>query len=642
MSSTIFWPLHLKYEEDNYSTEDVTAVAIQLPETDPVVLKLIPTKLCKDNELKPPYLSVATRLRNCKEWQFIDVQCTIVEFKAPNISMLQFFSIKPILLTLPDRTVDSGCAKLYSNKNIEKICENESLVSTESRLQPTISLLNIYFTQLLAFQKQYPTYNIENKKGYSYNEQNIWNLIKSIMSPIKNTKVDEYMNYIIFYITILIYFIAEKVSIILRWRNFNIVTFSQTFQQIDLKCQQYCYFPIQYLRITKNIAIREALPRVTTESRTSDSLFKDLPTDYYPDYIRFYNTIWLMLNDISFGLILASILYQYKHLISNILHKIFTFYLYDLLKMVTSELSRNPFGIKLNQELSSFLSELFLWIIENSYANFINVIISVKTLEIFIGYCAYISSVFGATFALSLMVDFISILSIHIQLFYLISRKIYFWQYNSINSFWYLFRGKKNNVLRKRIDHHDFELDQLLMGTLLFIILMFLLPTVLAFYISYASFQLVIILVEILIESLISLLNHFPLFALLLRVKDKERIPGGIYFEMEEPSNVLKFKLKSKPLPISMMFKPYAELMNTLSSSYFGSSLVKKLIRGQTIAVNRNKLYQVLYSSLPIQSMSFDDILKKFMYAETINMTSGINSNNPNNVISKNSEISTL
>ena len=54
-----------------------------------------------------------------------------------------------------------------------------------------------------------------------------------------------------------------------------------------------------------------------------------------------------------------------------------------------------------------------------------------------------------------------------------------------LSSLWRLFRGKKWNVLRKRVDSASFDVDQLFVGTLLFTVLLFLLPTVALYYVVF-------------------------------------------------------------------------------------------------------------------------------------------------------------
>ena len=59
-------------------------------------------------------------------------------------------------------------------------------------------------------------------------------------------------------------------------------------------------------------------------------------------------------------------------------------------------------------------------------------------------------------------------------------------QIYALSSLWRLFRGKKWNVLRKRVDSAQYDVDQLFIGTLLFTILLFLLPTTAFYYIVFA------------------------------------------------------------------------------------------------------------------------------------------------------------
>lgn len=125
--------------------------------------------------------------------------------------------------------------------------------------------------------------------------------------------------------------------------------------------------------------------------------------------------------------------------------------------------------------------------------------------------------------------DLLSALTIHIYSFYLASARIYHWQLTILQSLFHLFRGKKHNVLRNRIDSCDYDLDQLLVGTILFTLLFFLLPTVMVFYLNFAIARMIIISMKAGFDTLLSCLNHFPLFALMLRLKDPRRLPGSSF-----------------------------------------------------------------------------------------------------------------
>lgn len=147
---------------------------------------------------------------------------------------------------------------------------------------------------------------------------------------------------------------------------------------------------------------------------------------------------------------------------------------------------------------------------------------------------------------IALFSDLVSILTVHIYSFYIASARIFNWQLTIIISLFHLFRGKKRNVLRNRIDSCDYDLDQLLLGTILFTVLFFLLPTVVVFYLTFASARMLIISLKAALDTCLAFLNHFPLFALMLRVKDSMRLPGGIRFELREI-----YDKSSSPTPVS-------------------------------------------------------------------------------------------
>lgn len=141
----------------------------------------------------------------------------------------------------------------------------------------------------------------------------------------------------------------------------------------------------------------------------------------------------------------------------------------------------------------------------------------------FLGFSAFA----GATMPISIFSDLVSLLTLHVYSFYIASARIFHWQLTIIVSLFHLFRGKKRNVLRNRIDSCDYDLDQLLLGTILFTLQIFLLPTVFVFYLTFASARVVVICLKAALEISLACLNHFPLFALMLRVKDPGRLPGS-------------------------------------------------------------------------------------------------------------------
>ena len=136
---------------------------------------------------------------------------------------------------------------------------------------------------------------------------------------------------------------------------------------------------------------------------------------------------------------------------------------------------------------------------------------------------------------ISIFSDLLSLLTLHIYSFYVASARIFHWQLTIIISLFHLFRGKKRNILRNRIDSCDYDLDQLLLGTILFTLQFFLLPTVFVFYLTFASARIAVIGLKAVLEMGLACLNHFPLFAVMLRIKDPGRLPG-IYINLYIPS----------------------------------------------------------------------------------------------------------
>jgi phosphatidylinositol glycan class Q protein len=255
----------------------------------------------------------------------------------------------------------------------------------------------------------------------------------------------------------------------------------------------------------------------------------------------------------------------------------------------------------------------------------------------FIGF----SSFAGASMPIAILSDLLSLMTIHIYSFYVASARIFNWQLTIIISLFHLFRGKKRNVLRNRIDNCDYDLDQLLLGTILFTLLFFLLPTVLVFYLTFAFARMSIISLKATLDACLAFLNHFPLFALMLRVKDSKRLPGGLHFQLLEtqpiegtrqdkqapkdineegeadhddeeseesedsdtgssPMTVAYINLSSTPLSIRQIFEQYFQLWARIRRHYLSPKVMFRLLTGRFVPpLGRNEMYGLQYSALP-------------------------------------------
>lgn len=97
-----------------------------------------------------------------------------------------------------------------------------------------------------------------------------------------------------------------------------------------------------------------------------------------------------------------------------------------------------------------------------------------------------LSGIFGVSMIISLLSDLLALMTLHVYCFYMVAARIFNWQLIILYSLFNLFRGKKRNMLRNRIDACDYDLDQLLLGTCLFTLLTFLFPTVVIYYLTFA------------------------------------------------------------------------------------------------------------------------------------------------------------
>ena len=145
-------------------------------------------------------------------------------------------------------------------------------------------------------------------------------------------------------------FVAEVVLLVLGWRfrpeSVALRDVSATAQQVDIRLQQFCYWPIQYMTLRKRRDEWESV------------------TDSHPDYIRFYNSLWLVANDVIIGIALGSYIIDNADWVAARINGVLTNWTILGLQSRIMWLTDWPAGLKLNNELATFLGDLFLWVID--------------------------------------------------------------------------------------------------------------------------------------------------------------------------------------------------------------------------------------------------------------------------------------
>jgi phosphatidylinositol glycan class Q protein len=189
-----------------------------------------------------------------------------------------------------------------------------------------------------------------------------------------------------------------------------------------------------------------------------------------------------------------------------------------------------PAGFKLNSALDQFLGEFFLYLI-NIWSAYLQAVVA-PILPIVVSFIA-LTSCLGFSVLLALSADMLSLMTFHIYCFYVFAAKIYSVQVYALGSLWRLFTGKKWNVLRNRIDSYEYKVDQLLLGTLLFTVLLFLLPTVAMYYLVFSLLRTSVLAVHVMINISINLLARIPIYGLLIWLFDPLQLPGGIKLNLK-------------------------------------------------------------------------------------------------------------
>ncbi|EST09838.2 N-acetylglucosaminyl transferase component [Kalmanozyma brasiliensis GHG001] len=336
----------------------------------------------------------------------------------------------------------------------------------------------------------------------------------------------------------------------------RLVTISASARQLDVRISQLVVAPrlasrLRYLRKKQKLPINEiAAP-----------------------YIGLWNAVWLIANDIILGHAVSVLLLQNKSLLATIGRALADRYLLDYVLWLLSWLENWPAGLKLNTELSLFFSDAYSSLTSTWHSQ--GLLHILPRLDTVIVVIALTGRFMGVTMVLCMMQDLISICTLHITVFYTLSFRTLRAFIYVLSSLFNIFRGKKRNALRGgRLDDASYELDQLLLGTLLFTLVAFLSPTVYVYYLAFGLIRFVVVAFESgIVETCLGLLNHLPLFALMLRIKDPHRLPAGVWLQELDPASTVKsgreagadglqtgcFRLRSRPLAIGDIFEGYGQ-----------------------------------------------------------------------------------
>ncbi|KAL4129553.1 hypothetical protein PRIC2_005560 [Phytophthora ramorum] len=175
-----------------------------------------------------------------------------------------------------------------------------------------------------------------------------------------------------------------------------------------------------------------------------------------------------------------------------------------------------PAGFKLNKPLASILGNgILLWL--NLWSFVFEELLPLGGSPGLGQWMLLVCGHMGVTLQLTLLMDLLKLTTWHSRWVYLYFAKLNRLQFGLFSSLSKLFLGKKINVLRHRVDSCEYDVRQLLLGTLLFTILTFLVTTNLVFFVFFASVRGGIVLVSLLLWLPVVVLSSLPLASLVYR-----------------------------------------------------------------------------------------------------------------------------
>ncbi|XP_005391693.1 PREDICTED: phosphatidylinositol N-acetylglucosaminyltransferase subunit Q isoform X2 [Chinchilla lanigera] len=298
--------------------------------------------------------------------------------------------------------------------------------------------------------------------------------------------------------------------------------------------------------------------------------------------MRKANMLVSMLLDVALGLTLLSWLHSSNRIgqLANALIPMAD-HVAEELQHLLQWLMGAPAGLKMNRALDQVLGRFFLYHIHLwiSYIHLMSPFIERILWHVGLSACL------GLTVALSILSDILALLTFHIYCFYVYGARLYCLKICGLSSLWRLFRGKKWNVLRQRVDSCSYDLDQLFIGTLLFTILVFLLPTTALYYLVFTLLRLLVVTVQGLIHLLVDLINSLPLYSLGLRLCRPYRLAAGVKFHVleHEAGRPLRLLMQINPLPYSSVVHTYRLPSSGCHPKHSWGSLCRKLFFGELI-----------------------------------------------------------
>eukprot|EP00903_Cladosiphon_okamuranus_P021169 g19445.t1 len=336
--------------------------------------------------------------------------------------------------------------------------------------------------------------------------------------------------------------------------------------------------------------------------------------------------------DASLGIVACALLLRHTGAAARVARQALHLLHVDVLREELEWLNYFPAGFKLNLPLTHTLGSLTL-IGMDAYSSIVGrlaewEVATMKTIAV----CAAGG---GLTTALAVSHDVLRLLTLHTATAHTAFAALHNLHSSLLGSLWQLFRGRKRNVLRCRVDTCMYDACQLLLGTLVFTVLSFLTPTISVYYTFFCIVQAVAVGVQAVLMCMFVLINELPVYRFLLLLTSPGRLLSGFQLQVldaalptsasiapsaaaaatgvrqrnggggsssrlhatsaerggeggaigpgqwESETNVVYFQLQRCRAPASALFQPYADRARRAARRYPPAAIVKSLISGK-------------------------------------------------------------
>lgn len=192
-------------------------------------------------------------------------------------------------------------------------------------------------------------------------------------------------------------------------------------------------------------------------------------------------TVSALACDVAAGLLVTALLLHIGHPYFRLTH--YTEAVVVSVRQLLAALKGFPIGLKLNIELNNFMLGIFTYHID-LWMTFL-VLVAPVLHGLFVPFVAV--GAVGLSTQLALLADLLVFVSLHAHCFYIYVAVLYHNQLAAIDALWRVLCGRRRNGLKgDRVESVDYSNPQLYLATMLFASLLFLLPTVLMYYVVFA------------------------------------------------------------------------------------------------------------------------------------------------------------